>query len=150
MTRPKDEQPQALVAGLEGPRDRRGNAYRIERRDLDDLVVELQPSGPFEHDVDLLRVLVAVGEGLTLAGFDYVEGEADRIRFEVLPREACLLYLREAELGRHVLDLAQVLDRVAHAASLPPRPPGYSGGRRPWAADSESIVEKSIVRPYRA
>src|ERR671937_393914 len=36
---------EALVAGLEGPRDRRRDADRIERADLLDLIVELDAAG---------------------------------------------------------------------------------------------------------
>ena len=54
--------------GLERARDLRRDADRVERRDLDDLVVEAHAPVAGDHDVDLLGLLVAVAERAALAG----------------------------------------------------------------------------------
>ena len=61
--------------------------------------------------------VVAVGEALALVGLDDVVGEARVLGVEGALGEVGLLALSEAELRRGVLDLAEVLDRVAHGQS---------------------------------
>ena len=87
MLGPEGEQLETVGAGLEHPRHLRRDANRVEAVDLEDVVVELYPAGAGDDDVDLLGVLVAVGEALALAGLDPVEGEADRLAAEVLARK---------------------------------------------------------------
>src|SRR4051812_9471397 len=113
VPRAEGQQGEALVAGREGARDGRRDADGVQGPDVDDLVVELEAAVARDHHVDLLRVLVAVREALAPARLDDVVGEPDRLAAEGLAREARLLRLAEAELGRGVLDLAQVLHRVA-------------------------------------
>src|SRR3954454_17134583 len=91
VARPEGEELQPVVAGLEGPGDGRRDADRVQRRDVAHVVVELDPAGAAQDDIDLLGVLVAVREALALAGLDPVKGEADRLAAEVAAREARLL-----------------------------------------------------------
>ena len=71
---------------------------------------------PGQHHVDLLGLLVAVGERLAPVRLDAVEREPNRLGAQVLARETRLLHLLEPEPRRQVVDLAEVLDRVAHDA----------------------------------
>ena len=67
MAGPDREHLDALVAGLEGTDDLGRDADRVEGLDLDDLVVELDPPGTANDDVDLLRLFVPMAKGGALA-----------------------------------------------------------------------------------
>jgi hypothetical protein len=121
VVRSEDDELEALRPGLEGPRDGRRDAQRVERSQVEDLVVELHAARAREHDADLLRLVVPVPERLALAGLDPVVREPRRLRVEGAGGEARLLRLAEAELDGRVLDVGQVLDRVgAHRAIVGP------------------------------
>jgi hypothetical protein len=55
-----------------------------------------------------------VAERLALSGSYDVVGETSGLRLEIGDREAGLLGLGETVLRRHVVDVAEVLDRVVH------------------------------------
>src|SRR3954464_7386497 len=98
VARPEGEELQPVVAGLEGARDSGRDADRVQRRDVAHVVVELDPAAAAHDDIDLLGVLMAMGEALALARLDPMKREADRLAAQVPAREARLLRLREAEL----------------------------------------------------
>src|SRR5829696_4627227 len=66
--RSEDEHLEPVGSGFEAARDARADAYRVERGQLHELLIELDASGAGEDDVDLLRGVVAMGEGLSLPG----------------------------------------------------------------------------------
>src|SRR4051794_8722641 len=113
--RPERHELQAVRTGLEAAGGPRLNVDGVELVDVDDLVVELHPAGAVEDDVDLLGLLVAVAERLSLVRAQPLVAEARALEPELLAREAGLARLPQTRLGRHVLDVAQVADRVAHA-----------------------------------
>src|SRR5205823_9545762 len=102
----------ALRSGLERAHDARRDPERVQRSELEDLVVELDPSRSIDDDVDLLGVLVPVPERLTLAGLEPLVADPGVLGVEVGPREACLLHVADAESRGDVLDLHEVLERV--------------------------------------
>ena len=71
------------------------DADGVHRLDVEDLVVELQAPAAREHDVDLLGLVVAVREGLLLAGPQDDVREAGALGREVLAGEAGLLAVSE-------------------------------------------------------
>jgi len=89
---------EALVVGV-AIDFRAVDAERIERLDLDDLVVELDAAGTREHDVDLLGILMFVREWLALAGTEAVVAQTGVLGREVFIGEPSLLDLAEPELG---------------------------------------------------
>jgi hypothetical protein len=109
------EQLQPLGSGLEATGDAGGDPDRVERCDVDDLIVELQPPGSGEHDVDLLGLVVAVPERLAAVGLEPVVAEAGALGGEVVVGEPGLADLREAELDGGVVDPLEVLERVWRA-----------------------------------
>src|SRR4051812_708101 len=62
MMRAEGDELQTLGSGLEGSRDLRSDADRVQGAKVEDLVVELDPPGAAQDDVDLLGLGVAVGE----------------------------------------------------------------------------------------
>ena len=87
-----------LGAGLEGAGDLGRDPDRVERLDLDDLVVELHPAGAAEDDVDLLGLLVLVAERAALARLQPVMADAGLLGVEVVLGEARLLHLLHARI----------------------------------------------------
>src|SRR3954466_12279547 len=118
--RPEGDHLEALVAGFEGAGHLRGDADRIEPLDLDDLVVEFEQPTAANDDVDLLRLLVDVAEGLPFPRLEPVEAEAGVLGLDVVLGEPCLHVVAEAETGCRVFDLVQLLvgEGVAHDAPL--------------------------------
>src|SRR5215212_3903106 len=100
VMRAEGEQLEPVIARLEGAGDAGRDADRVERRDVDDVVVELHPPSAGEDHVDLLRLVVAVGEALPGAGLDAMEGQSRALGLEVAPREPSLLPILVAELRR--------------------------------------------------
>src|SRR5665809_59855 len=88
---PEGQQLESVRPALERARHAGGDPDRVERLDLDDVVVELHTTGAREHDVDLLRPLVAVRERLALAGLDAVVAQPGALGVEVVGREPGLL-----------------------------------------------------------
>ena len=62
MVGPKRQEVQAITAGFEGADDFGPHSNRVQRPDVDDLVVELQTSAPAQDHVDLLGGCVTVRE----------------------------------------------------------------------------------------
>jgi len=94
---------------------------RIALGDLDDLVVDLDPPGPANHDVDLFLSGVLVPERDPEAWVELHEAQAERLASERRAAEASLQLRRQVELRRLVLDLSQALLRVSsHGTSLTP------------------------------
>src|SRR5438105_15817841 len=120
LARAEREQLDSVRATLERADHPRRDADRIERADLDDLVVELDPAGAFQHDVDLLGLVVPVREPLPLAGLDAVVADAGVLGLELARAQARLLELVVTELRIGVLDVGQLLERVSggHGGSL--------------------------------
>src|SRR3954452_5114589 len=111
----EDEDLEVGVARLECPDDRGADADRIERTDVDHLIVELELPAAREDHVDLLRLAVLVCERLALARLDHLVGEAGVLGAHILVGEARLQGLGEPRFCRDILRLAQVLDRVVHS-----------------------------------
>src|SRR4051794_6822690 len=134
--RPEGDHLDALVARLEGPGHLRGDADRVEPLDLDDLVVEFEQPAAANDDVDLLRLLVDVTEGLPFPRLQAVEAEAGVLGLDVVLGEPCLHGVAEAELGGRVLALIQLLvgEGVAHGipflAAVAPTLPAGSGAKQ--------------------
>lgn len=99
---------------LEGACHLRRHPYGVQRADLLDVIFQLHPTVARQDDVDLLGLIMTVRESLAAVGLDYVEGQPNRLRSQILASEAGLLDGVEAEFARDVVDLAQVLDRVIH------------------------------------
>lgn len=64
MTSADREHLEPAGAGLEGAGNAGGDPDRVERLDLEHLVVELDPAAAAENDEDLLGLLVPVPERL--------------------------------------------------------------------------------------
>src|SRR2546423_5691274 len=101
--RAEGDQLQALVSRLECARDRRANPDGVELADLLHLVVELHSAGARDNDVDLLRLLVAVGEGMPPTPPHLLERDPDLLRAQVAMGKTRPLDLAEALGPRHVL-----------------------------------------------
>jgi hypothetical protein len=87
---------------------------------LDDLVVELQPGTAADEHVELLLLLVLVPEGDAEVGSEPLVADARVPELERDAGEAGLEVRRVTELGRLILDLPQVDDRVfAHGLDSP-------------------------------
>src|SRR5690348_6442479 len=99
VVRAEGEELEPLVAGLELADDVRGHAQRGQRLEVDDVVTELDAAAAGEHDVDLLGLVVLVGEALAPARLDAVEAHAGVLGLEVAAAEAGLLVVAEPELG---------------------------------------------------
>src|SRR4029078_12735510 len=96
----EDDQLDPVRPALELPGDARREAHRVKPGEVDDGVVELHPAAAADHDVDLLGLVVPVGERLALPRLDAVEADAGLLGVEVAARETCLLPLRGAETDR--------------------------------------------------
>ena len=96
-----------------------GHANRVEPFDLDDLVVQLHAAEAREHHVHLFRVVVAVSEGLPLAGLDPVVAQPVRSASRSAVAKRACLNLTETELRRGAVDVGQLLvrERAGHLAS---------------------------------
>src|SRR4051794_21259249 len=68
MVRTEGEELQALWSGLEGPRRRGGYANGVQRSDIEELAVELDPAASAEDDIDLLGIGMSMREGAALPG----------------------------------------------------------------------------------
>src|SRR5687768_11221719 len=79
VARAEREQLEALRPRFGHPRHPRREADRVHLAELDDLVVELDPAAAREHDVDLLGLVVSVGERLALAGLDRYQPDPERV-----------------------------------------------------------------------
>src|SRR5436190_13511985 len=66
VARAEGKQLDAIWAALEGADHAGGDTNRVEALELEDVVVELHPARAGDDDVDLLGLLVAVSERLTL------------------------------------------------------------------------------------
>ena len=87
---PEGQHFEALRPGLEGFDDRRSDAQGVQRLDVDNLVVEPDPSRAREHDVDLLGPLVTVAERHTRVRSDPLQRDAGVLGAEVRGCEADL------------------------------------------------------------
>ena len=114
MARSEREEFDPVRPALEGADDLGLNADRVERGDLEGLVVELDPARARDHHVDLLgmRVVVLVAYGLAPAGGNPMDGEADVLGVEIGAREAHLLRFRDSEAWGRIRHLVEVLQRV--------------------------------------
>jgi hypothetical protein len=115
------EQLEAVRTALEGPGHGGGDADGVQRSDLRDVVVELDPAPARQDDVDLLGVLVAVAEGLAGACPDAVMAEARLLGPELLV-EPCLAAASSASVSlRMVCGVRADAVGTAVAGPLPPR-----------------------------
>ena len=87
-------------------------------REVDDLVAELGPARPGQHDVDLLGLGVAVRERAAAAGAQPEVGDAGPLGTERRTRDARLPVRAEAVGGRGVLDRVEVDQGVGHRLGL--------------------------------
>src|SRR3954454_15534232 len=118
--RPEGKHLEPLVSSFEAASHPRGDSDRVEPLDLDDLIVEFEQPAAADDDVDLLRLLVDVAEGLPFPRLEAVEGETGVLGLEVFLGEPCLHVVAEAEPRCRVFDLVQLLvsEGVAHDAPL--------------------------------
>src|SRR6187397_2526253 len=84
--RAEGDQLEAPVAGLEGAGDGGCDPDRVELAHLLDVVPELYAAGAPDHHIDLLGLLVAVGEGVPLPGLHLLERDAALLCVQVLVR----------------------------------------------------------------
>jgi hypothetical protein len=111
----EDQYLEAVGAGLEGAGDAGADANGVEGSEFEEVVVELHLSGAGENDVDLFGAAVAVGECFPLRRFDGQEVDSGLLGAQVGAGEAGLLAVGEAKREGAVLDVSEVLLRVAHA-----------------------------------
>ena len=96
--------------------DMRGNPYDVKHSQLDHVVIESDPSGPPDHDVGLLLLLVMVAVRGHPIGCEPEQADPEFLGFDVRPGEARV----NRPISERVLDLQQVFDRViADESSLP-------------------------------
>ena len=161
--RPERQQLQPLRSGAKRPKRLRGDADRVPRADVDELIAELHAARAADDHVHLLVLLVAVPELPFGIGAEPLVADADALTAEILPCEPGLEAVREAEFGRHVLDLLEVLDRVAvdrrslapPEAARPRRPrrdslcyvPRARAGSQIIARRGDLVVERDPLRP---
>jgi len=62
--------PQGLLAALEHASHARADAHHVQSLELDDVLIELDSTAAREDDVDLLRLAMAMREGLAAPGLD--------------------------------------------------------------------------------
>lgn len=171
--RSEDEDLEPAGAGLDAPCHARADADGVKGRQLDELIVELDSSGAVDDDVDLLRSPMPMGECLALSGLDREEMHPGLLGAEVPPGEASFLVGRKPLLGREVLDVAEVLLRVAHGFERTAGPgvraicfvarwyvcrvPGnagfvgrLSGGRRQSIGEADAVAREVEEHPARA
>src|SRR4051794_34070732 len=96
MVRAEGDELQALRSGLEGARRRRRDADGVQRGDVEDLVVELDPTGPAEDDIDLLGVGVSMRERAALAGQQAKVRDTGALGLQRLTRDPRLPAVAEA------------------------------------------------------
>src|ERR1700756_778252 len=97
--RPEHEPLAPVGSRLERAGRAGAHAHGVERRQLDQVAVELDSPATGENDVDLLGGLVAVGERLALAGLDDEVVHAGLLSTEVAGGKAGFLGGGEAVLG---------------------------------------------------
>ena len=126
------EELQALGPGLEGPRRRGRDADGVQRADVAELVVELDPAAPAQDDVDLLGGGVAVGERAALPGPQAEEGHPGALGAQRGARDPGLPAVAEAVPRGRVVDRVQadLREGVGHAAGLPGPAAQVTPGRR--------------------
>src|SRR5579875_2109758 len=104
-TRPEYEHGEAVRPRLERARDAGAHPHHVVSLELDELRVELDPPGALEHQVDLLGAAVTMRERLAPARLDLQVVEAGLLGADGLSREARLLGVADAVLGRLVLHI---------------------------------------------
>ena len=114
----EDQHLEPVGAGLEGACYARADPNSVERGQLYQFVVELDPARPGQDNVDLFRDSVAVGEGFTLGRLYPQEVDTGLLGAEIGSREAGLLRLREPELDRAVLDRTKIRLRVPYDLAI--------------------------------
>jgi hypothetical protein len=133
---------EALGARLELTSHGTGDADRVPLRELDDLVLDLDPPGTGEDDIHLFLLAVPVAERLPEVRRQLLVAEAEVREGQVLLRKAHF-HAVDAEALRGVRDVLDVLDRViAHGPILTKRPwdPLSCGaGRPPPKAGAEAM-----------
>jgi hypothetical protein len=82
--------------------------WGVQRPDIENLIVQLDLPGPAEDHVDLLRPLVAMHQGRSLAGPKAEVSQSGLLGVEVGARHACLPPVSEAICRRRVGDVGQV------------------------------------------
>src|SRR6266540_6088262 len=92
--------------------------------ELDDFLLDLDPCGTANDDVDLLLPLVLVTERDAEAGRELHQAQAERLAAERPTGEASLELCRHPEVRCLVLDLPEVLLRIAAHLSDPDRDGG--------------------------
>ncbi len=112
--RSEDDDLETVLTCLEGPGHPSADTHRVERLELDELVVQLHATAARQDDEHLLRLSVAVRERLPPARLDDEVGDAGLLGAEIGTGKPCLLGGGESVPDRKILDFAQVLLRVAH------------------------------------
>src|SRR4051794_30803800 len=102
----------ALRSALQRPGDGRRDADGVHRPDLDDVVVELDAARSGEDHVDLLGLVVPVGDGLAAARLDGHEADPGLHGIQVALGEPHHLRRVDAGVRCGVPDVAEVLDGV--------------------------------------
>jgi hypothetical protein len=99
---------QAVRSRLERPRRRGRHADAVQRADVQQLVVELDPTVPAEHDIDLFGLGMAMGERAALAGPQAKEGDAGALSREGLAGHPRFPAVAEAVRRGRIVDRVQV------------------------------------------
>jgi hypothetical protein len=112
VVRSEGEELEPVGARLEGARDLRRDADRVERADVGEVVAELDAPAPGQDDVDLLGVDVAMGERAAHPRLEPEVRDAGLLRAERRAGDARLPVVAEAVARRGVLDFAISADLV--------------------------------------
>src|SRR4051812_30780760 len=152
MVSTEGEKLQTVRPGLERSRRRRRYTDRVQRTDVEDLVVELDPALAAEHDIDLFGVGVAMGERAALAGKQAKERDAGALGGQCVAGDSRFPAVSKPVCRRRVVDRGQADFRegAGHVLSQEPRRRGAhvryrrrSLTRRPDTVIAETRVTKT-------
>jgi len=132
MVRTEGEKLQALLSGLEGPRCRGRYANGVQRTDVQELIVELDPAAPAENDVDLLGIGMSMCEGAALPGEQAKERDTGALGPQRVARHTRLPAIAKAVPRDRVVDRGQADIREGFRHETPSfggRPHHCSGDR---------------------
>jgi hypothetical protein len=102
------EKLQAIMSGLERPRRRGRYSNGVQRADVDELVIELDPAAPVENDVDLLGVGMAMREWAALAGKQAKERDTGALSSQGFARHPRFPTVAKPISGGRVVNRGQV------------------------------------------
>src|SRR5579884_2205174 len=121
VVRPKGQDLQPVWARFKGPGHGWGHADSVQGAQLRHLPIQDHPATSANDDIDLLGLVVAVGQS-PLPGLYPVVGQPGTLGGQLAAGEARLLNRVKAESRGHILYVPEVPDRKAHMRMLWVRP----------------------------